>query len=64
VELPNKLDYPPVLDFRGEGKDAFSELLTAITFADFVSVYLAVLRGVDPAVLSLIPEFRETMRNQ
>lgn len=64
VRLLGKLKFPPVLDFQGNGMDTLSELLTAITFADFVSLYLAILRGVDPAELSLIPEFRETMRGK
>jgi glucose/mannose-6-phosphate isomerase len=64
VRLLGELGFPRVLDFEGEGKDKLSQLLTAITFADYVSVYLAILRGVDPAELKLIPRFREVMRGE
>jgi glucose/mannose-6-phosphate isomerase len=56
-----ELGYSPALEFDGSGNDMFSELLTAITFADYVSVYLAILRKVDPAELTLIPRFRKVM---
>jgi glucose/mannose-6-phosphate isomerase len=62
VRLLGELGFPPVLEFEGKGKDTLSQLLTAITFADYVSVYLAILRGVDPTELRLIPKFREAMR--
>jgi glucose/mannose-6-phosphate isomerase len=62
VGLLSELGFPPVLEFEGRGEGILSQLLTAITFADYVSVYLAILRGVDPAELRLIPKFREAMR--
>jgi glucose/mannose-6-phosphate isomerase len=61
IKLLGELGFPPLLEFEGEGKDMLSELLTAITFAGYVSVYLAILRDVDPAELKLIPKFREAM---
>jgi glucose/mannose-6-phosphate isomerase len=56
--LMKELRFPPIMTFQGHGDDALSELLTAITFGDFVSVYLALLRQVDPTLLLLIPRFR------
>jgi len=56
------MGFPPVLEFQGFGPSKFSELFTAVTFGDFVSVYLAALRGVDPAELTLIPKFRAVTR--
>jgi len=64
IRLLNDLQYPPVLEFAGQGKEKLSELLTAITFAGYVSVYLAALRHVDPAELAYIPKFREIMRGK
>jgi glucose/mannose-6-phosphate isomerase len=58
VRLLKKLDFPPILDLEGKGKEKLSQLLTATTFASYVSVYLAILRRVDPAELRSIPEFR------
>ena len=56
--LLSELAVPPIMTFAGQGEDVFSELLTAVTFGDFVSVYLALLRQVDPTTLHLIPKFK------
>jgi len=56
--LMRELGFPPIMTFQGHGEDVLSELLTAITFGDFVSVYLALLRRIDPTTLLLIPKFR------
>jgi glucose/mannose-6-phosphate isomerase len=58
VALMKELGFPPIMTFQGHGEDVLSELLTAITFGDFVSVYLALLRRIDPTTLLLIPKFR------
>lgn len=62
VNSLNEMGFPSVIEFNGSGPDKLSQLLTAVTFGDFVSVYLAALRGVDPAELTLIPKFRAVMR--
>ena len=62
--LLSNLGFPAVLEFAGNGNDELSQILTAITFADYVSVYLAILRGEDPSKLRFIPRFREAMRLQ
>jgi glucose/mannose-6-phosphate isomerase len=59
--LLDDLGFPPILTFEGAGENLLCELLTAITFGDYVSVYLAVLRGVDPTGLIQIPKFRAAM---
>jgi glucose/mannose-6-phosphate isomerase len=64
VKLLDNFGYPPVLDFEGRGEDKLSQLLTAITFAGYVSVYLAILRRVDPAELTLIPRFRAAIQGR
>jgi glucose/mannose-6-phosphate isomerase len=56
--LLGDLGVPPIITFQGYGEDVFSELLTAVTFGDFVSVYLALLRRMDPTTLLLIPKFK------
>ena len=58
IDLLSQLQFSPPLFFSGLGDGRFEWLLTAITFGDFASVYLAVLRGVDPSRLALIPHFR------
>jgi len=56
--LLKELGFPPIITFQGQGENVLSELLTAITVGDFVSVYLALLRRMDPTTLHLIPKFR------
>jgi glucose/mannose-6-phosphate isomerase len=58
VDLFSQLGFPRPLFFSGSGNGRFEWLLSAITFGDFVSVYLSLLRGVDPSKLSWIPHFR------
>lgn len=62
VNSLKEMAFSSVIEFEGSGPDKLSQLLTAVTFGDFVSVYLAALRGVDPAELTLIPKFRAVMR--
>ena len=38
----------PFFDLPGPGKGRLNRLLTSVLIGDFVSVYLALLRGVDP----------------
>jgi glucose/mannose-6-phosphate isomerase len=57
-----ELGFPRPTYFVGLGEDRLSQLLTAVMFGDYVSVYLAALRGVDPSHMKLIPEFRKIMQ--
>jgi len=57
-----ELSFPEIVEFWGTGEDKLSQLLTAILFGDYVSVYLAAVRGVDPSQLMLIPKFRAAMQ--
>jgi len=54
----SQLGFPRPLFYSGMGNGRFERLVTAVTFGDFVSFYLAMLKGVDPSKLSLIPHFR------
>lgn len=58
LETFSQLDFPQPLFFSGMGDGRFEWLISAITFGDFVSFYLSVLKRVDPSKLSLIPDFR------
>ena len=60
--LFTELGVQPVLEIEGVGQDRLQRLLTAVMLGDYVSVYLALLRGVDPSELTLIPRFREAAR--
>ena len=58
LETLSEFGFPPPLFFSGTGGGRFEWLISAITFGDFVSFYLSMLKGVDPSKLSLIPYFR------
>jgi len=58
VELLSQLGFARPVSFEGVGEDRLGWLLSAITFGDYVSTYLSVLRNVDPAKLFLIPSFK------
>ena len=58
VELLSQLGFSRTLSFEGVGEDRLGWLLSAITFGDYVSMYLSVLRNVDPVKLFLIPSFK------
>lgn len=60
--LFNDIGVQPVLEIEGVGQNRLQRLLTAVVLGDYVSVYLALLREVDPSELTLIPRFREAMR--
>jgi glucose/mannose-6-phosphate isomerase len=57
-ELLVDLGFPTPISFEGKGDDRLGWLLSAIIFGDYVSVYLAILREIDPSSLTLIPKFR------
>ena len=58
VELLLQLGFARALSFEGVGEDRLGWLLSAVTFGDYVSTYLSMLRNVDPAKLFLIPSFK------
>jgi len=60
--LLEEIGFPKIVSFTGMGQDRLSQLLTAVVFGDYVSIYLAGLRGIDPSEMRLIPQFRETMQ--
>ena len=63
IDVLAGVGFPPPLLLEGSGNGRFEWLVSAITFGDFVSFYLAILKGVDPSKLALIPEFK-TIRGQ
>jgi len=60
--LLKEIGFPKIVSFTGMGQDRLSQLLTAVVFGDYVSIYLAGLRGIDPSEMRLIPEFRKAMQ--
>ena len=58
LDILTGFEFPNPLFLDGIGSGRFEWLLTAITLGDFVSFYLAILKGVDPSKLAFIPQFR------
>lgn len=46
---------------EAEGEDALEQLLWMLAYGDFVSMYLAVLNGVNPAPVELVEKFKKEM---
>jgi len=45
-----------------QGKSSLARMLSTILVGDFVSVYLAILRGVDPTPVKTISLLKEKMK--
>ena len=58
AETLSEFGYSSPVFFDGIGDERFGWLLSAITLGDIVSFYLAILNGVDPSPLLLIPNFK------
>ncbi len=57
--LSGKRPAPIVVDIQG--KTVLEQLLWAVTLGDFVSLYLAVLNGVNPTPVALIEDFKKAL---
>jgi glucose/mannose-6-phosphate isomerase len=60
IELTAKLigSDPPPLVLESQGKNPLERLLSLVLLGDLVSIYLAVLRGVDPAPVEVIERLK------
>lgn len=52
---------PAPLIVQAEGESRLQQLLWVLAFGDFVSIYLALLNGIDPAPLSIVDTFKKAM---
>jgi glucose/mannose-6-phosphate isomerase len=53
-----------VLEIQAEGRHRLARMLTAMYIGDFASLYLAVLRGVDPAPTKTIAHLKQEIRKK
>jgi glucose/mannose-6-phosphate isomerase len=51
-----------MFDLEAQGKSPLAKMLSTILVGDFVSVYLAVLRGVDPTPVKTINVLKDTLK--
>ena len=50
-----------VREVRARGKSLLAQILSVLYAGDFMSVYLAYLRGIDPTPIELIDEFKKRL---
>jgi glucose/mannose-6-phosphate isomerase len=51
-----------IFEIHGQGRRMLAKMLSTVVIGDFVSVYLAVLRGVDPTPVKTIVLLKERMK--
>jgi glucose/mannose-6-phosphate isomerase len=51
-----------MFDLEVQGKSALAKMLSTIVIGDFISVYLAVVRGVDPTPVKTINLLKDTLK--
>jgi glucose/mannose-6-phosphate isomerase len=49
-------------EYTGEGKGFLSQMFSLIVLGDYVSVYLALLRGVDPTPVGTIEKLKVRLK--
>lgn len=59
--LSGKRPAPEIVNVQG--KDELQQLLWAVTFGDFVSLYLAILNGLNPTPVDLIEKFKKALND-
>ena len=51
-----------MFDLQVQGKSTLAKMISTIVIGDFISVYLAVTRGVDPTPVKSIDFLKETLK--
>lgn len=67
IEISDRLlsgQRPKAIEVRMRGKSAIEQMLWGSILADFVSIYVAVLNGVDPTPVPLIEKLKKELANQ
>jgi len=52
------------LIYEAEGKDLWSRILNAVHFGDWISYYIAILRGIDPLPVKAIDELKSRLSSK
>jgi len=53
-----------ILEIHAEGKQKLAKMFSILTLGDFTSVYLAILRGIDPVPVKTIDEIKMAMKKK
>jgi glucose/mannose-6-phosphate isomerase len=51
-----------VYEIWSQGKDSLAKMLSVVAVADFLSIYLAVLRGIDPTPVQTIDKLKSSLK--
>jgi glucose/mannose-6-phosphate isomerase len=52
---------PAPIVVEAQGNDLLEQLLWSIAFGDFVTIYTAILNGINPAPVDLIEKFKKSL---
>ncbi len=55
---------PKALEVTAQGKTLLDQLLSTVALGDFVSIYLALLNGIDPTPVELIEKFKKALNDE
>ena len=53
-----------VMEIQARGKCLLARMLSTLLMGDFISIYLAILRGVDPTPTKTIFHMKEAMKQK
>ncbi len=65
IEITKKLMEPAgigIYEVWSQGKSSLAKMLSVIAVADFLSVYLAILRGIDPTPVQTINKLKSSLK--
>ncbi|MGD6933896.1 MAG: bifunctional phosphoglucose/phosphomannose isomerase [Candidatus Bathyarchaeia archaeon] len=65
IEITKKLMEPKgisIYEVWSQGKSTLAKMISVVAVADFVSVYLAILRGVDPTPVQTINKLKDALK--
>lgn len=54
---------PAAMDVQAQGNSVLEQLLWAVSYGDFVSLYMALLNNLDPAPVVLIEQFKKALND-
>ena len=67
IELTKELAFGKdngAIEVRPEGKSDVARMFSALWTGEFASIYLALLRGVDPGAVPIIDELKRRMKGR
>ncbi|OGH18408.1 MAG: hypothetical protein A3G13_02120 [Candidatus Levybacteria bacterium RIFCSPLOWO2_12_FULL_37_7] len=54
----------PFVEYQAQGTDELSQMLNVLSFGGYLSLYLALLYGLDPSLIPWVDYFKEQLKNK